>query len=191
MAPLRLLYIHAPADDALREALERQLRIIHRQDLIQPWHAGCVVPGSEVQRELQLHLCKTRDPRLIVMAGQAAYFTRPLRGRASPCRCDHVLSRSHRGCRSALPTITFHTKQAGPICPPGLFSSARPARQKPAEFGCHRQMRTKPSGGSCRSTSRGCAGNRSRERNLRALMIGPPRKSLFSDFSHFLLAQVS
>jgi AAA domain-containing protein/TIR domain-containing protein len=53
---LRVFYSYAAKDEALRERLEVHLKLLARQDLIEPWHQRHMLAGSIVRTELDEHL---------------------------------------------------------------------------------------------------------------------------------------
>ena len=56
-APVSLFYSYAHEDEALRDELQRHLKILQLRGLIAPWHDRAIVPGqawdTEIHRELQ------------------------------------------------------------------------------------------------------------------------------------------
>ncbi len=55
-APVSLFYSYAHEDEALRDALQRHLKILQVHGLIRPWHDRAIVPGQDWHQEINAHL---------------------------------------------------------------------------------------------------------------------------------------
>ncbi len=54
---IEICVCYAPEDEELRQALEKQLRVLQRQNLlIALWHSHDITPGAEWEREIERHL---------------------------------------------------------------------------------------------------------------------------------------
>jgi internalin A len=53
---LRMFYSYAHKDEALRDELEVRLKLLQRQNLIQPWHDRRILPGTDWKHELDTKL---------------------------------------------------------------------------------------------------------------------------------------
>jgi tetratricopeptide (TPR) repeat protein len=53
---LRLFYSYSHKDEALRDELEVRLKLLQRQNLIQPWHDRRILPGTDWKQELDTNL---------------------------------------------------------------------------------------------------------------------------------------
>jgi eukaryotic-like serine/threonine-protein kinase len=56
LSPLTLFYSYAREDEALRDALEKHLSLLHRQGLISSWSDRQIVPGTEWSQDIDAHL---------------------------------------------------------------------------------------------------------------------------------------
>lgn len=54
--PLEVFYSYAHEDEALRDQLEKHLRILQRQNLISSWHDRKITPGREWEGKIDEHL---------------------------------------------------------------------------------------------------------------------------------------
>jgi hypothetical protein len=54
--PIEVFYSYAREDEALRDALEKHLSILHRQGLISSWHDRKIVPSTDWEQTLDAHL---------------------------------------------------------------------------------------------------------------------------------------
>ncbi|MCY6493974.1 COR domain-containing protein [Leptolyngbya sp. GGD] len=53
---LRLFYSYSRRDEALRDELEVRLKLLQRNNLIQPWHDRRILPGADWKHELDINL---------------------------------------------------------------------------------------------------------------------------------------
>jgi internalin A len=53
---LRMFYSYSHKDEALRDELEVRLKLLQRQNLIQPWHDRRILPGTDWKQELDTNL---------------------------------------------------------------------------------------------------------------------------------------
>jgi len=53
---LRLFYSYSHKDEVLRDELEVRLKLLQRQNLIQPWHDRRIIPGTDWKQELDTNL---------------------------------------------------------------------------------------------------------------------------------------
>lgn len=53
---LRMFYSYSHKDEALRDELEVRLKLLQRQNLIQPWHDRRIIPGADWKQELDTNL---------------------------------------------------------------------------------------------------------------------------------------
>ncbi|MEP0897014.1 toll/interleukin-1 receptor domain-containing protein [Leptolyngbya boryana FACHB-1624] len=53
---LRLFYSYSHKDEALRDELEVRLKLLQRNNLIQPWHDRRILPGADWKHELDTNL---------------------------------------------------------------------------------------------------------------------------------------
>src|SRR5205809_1037849 len=51
-----IFFCYAREDEALRQGLERQLKVLHRQGVIGLWHIRNISAGTEWEREIDRHL---------------------------------------------------------------------------------------------------------------------------------------
>jgi internalin A len=55
---LRLFYSYSHKDEALRDELEIRLKLLQRNNLIQPWHDRRILPGADWKHELDTNLAR-------------------------------------------------------------------------------------------------------------------------------------
>ncbi len=65
---LRLFYSYSHRDEELRDELEKQLTLLKRQGLIQPWHDRRITAGKEWKGEIDAHLEQADIVLLLVSA---------------------------------------------------------------------------------------------------------------------------
>jgi hypothetical protein len=51
--PIKLFIAYAPEDEAWRKILENHLMPLERENIIQPWHLGKIIPGEEWEAKTQ------------------------------------------------------------------------------------------------------------------------------------------
>src|SRR5260370_35381598 len=54
--PVEIFFCYAREDEALRQELEKQLRVLRSEGLIEIWHDRKISAGSEWQREINRYL---------------------------------------------------------------------------------------------------------------------------------------
>jgi hypothetical protein len=54
--PITIFYSYAHKDEALREQLEKHLKILQRQGIISDWHDRAIAAGAEWEKEIDSHL---------------------------------------------------------------------------------------------------------------------------------------
>ncbi len=65
---ITLFYAYAPADEALRADLEKQLTQLQRQNLIASWHSGAIMAGQELLAETEQHWQEAQLILLLISA---------------------------------------------------------------------------------------------------------------------------
>lgn len=63
---MKVFICYAREDEALRQGLERQLRVLRRQGLITVWQDRDISPGAEWEREIDIHLSEAQLILLLV-----------------------------------------------------------------------------------------------------------------------------
>src|SRR5581483_3544212 len=58
--PLELFYSYAHEDEALRNELEKHLKLLHRQGYLTQWHDRQILPGNVRAEEIDAHLTTAR-----------------------------------------------------------------------------------------------------------------------------------
>ncbi|NEQ54314.1 MAG: toll/interleukin-1 receptor domain-containing protein [Leptolyngbya sp. SIO3F4] len=64
---LKLFYSYSHRDETLRNQLDTHLKILERQNLIQPWHDRCIVAGTDWAKEIDDNL-KQADIILLLIS---------------------------------------------------------------------------------------------------------------------------
>jgi hypothetical protein len=65
---VELFYSYAHEDEALREELEKHLKILQRAGLIQTWHDRGILPGANWEKEIDSHLNSAQVILLLISA---------------------------------------------------------------------------------------------------------------------------
>lgn len=50
--PLKLFYSYSHDDEQIKEALEKHLSVLQRQNLLEPWHDRCITPGTPLSEKI-------------------------------------------------------------------------------------------------------------------------------------------
>ncbi|NEQ52141.1 MAG: GTP-binding protein, partial [Leptolyngbya sp. SIO3F4] len=66
--PLSLFYSYSHKDEALRDQLDTHLKILQRQQLIQPWHDRRIVAGENYTQQIDDHLSRADIILLLISA---------------------------------------------------------------------------------------------------------------------------
>ncbi len=66
--PLELFYSYSHKDEALRDQLDTQLKLLQRQGVIAPWHDRQISAGDEWKAEIEEHLNRADIILLLVSA---------------------------------------------------------------------------------------------------------------------------
>ncbi|MEM9908093.1 MAG: toll/interleukin-1 receptor domain-containing protein, partial [Cyanobacteria bacterium P01_D01_bin.44] len=97
--PLRLFYSYSHKDETLRDQLDTHLKILERQQLIQPWHDRRIDPGDDWAQDIDNNL---NQADIILLLVSADFISSRY---CYEIELPHALQRHQSGDATVIPII--------------------------------------------------------------------------------------
>jgi WD40 repeat protein len=97
--PTMLFYVYAHEDEALRQQLEKHLKLLQRQKLLSTWYDRAILPGKDWGREIDDHLNRAD---LILLLISASFLASDY---CYDIEMQRALERYQRGEARVIPVI--------------------------------------------------------------------------------------